>query len=238
MVPPVDATGRSEDPWTYLPHRPVQDFPKGQLIYGPHQPSSSLYLLLRGLVKVTYLGDHGGESIARIIRNDGLFGESCLIGDRPHGEAAVPLEGVTLMAWTSGEIEQHVEREPRLGLLLMQHLIHQSIGLQDRIENSASYKTPERVMLAIMQLANDLGTVMSDGSLHLPSLTHHTIAEYVGTSREIVTFQMNRLRRLGMLKYSRKYIDVSVLDLEEELHQRRAVPTYAAERGADSRQQC
>jgi hypothetical protein len=33
----------------------------------------------------------------------------------------------------------------------------------------------------------------------VPSLTHCMLAEYVGTSREIVTFQMNRLRKLGLL---------------------------------------
>jgi hypothetical protein len=51
----------------------------------------------------------------------------------------------------------------------------------------------------------------------VPALTHHTIAEYVGTSREIVTFQLNRLRRLGMLRYSRKHMDIYVGALQETL---------------------
>jgi CRP-like cAMP-binding protein len=49
---------------------------------------------------------------------------------------------------------------------------------------------------------------LPDGAVRIPSLTHHTLAEYVGTSREVVTFQMNRLRRLGLIRYSRQFIDV------------------------------
>ena len=83
----------------------------------------------------------------------------------------------------------------------------------------AVHKTPERVMLAILQLAADLGSPMPDGSLRVASLTHHTIAEFVGTSREIVTFQMNRLRRMGLVRYSRKHIDVYAQALRENLRQ-------------------
>jgi CRP-like cAMP-binding protein len=132
------------------------------------------------------------------------------------------------MGWTRAEIEQQIEREPRLGLALSQHLVHKCIELQDRIESMAIYKTPERVMLAMIQLASDLGTAMPDGAVRVPSLTHHTISEYVGTSREIVTFQMNRLRRLGMLRYSRKFIDVYVQAIEDELRQHAVTLPQAA----------
>ena len=85
--------------------------------------------------------------------------------------------------------------EPRrkLGIALAQYLVRQCLDLQDRIESMAVHKTPERVMLALLQLA----APMPDGSLRVASPTHHTIAEFVGTAREIVTFQMNRLRRMG-----------------------------------------
>ena len=53
----------------------------------------------------------------------------------------------------------------------------------------------------------------------MASLTHNTIAEFVGTSREIVTFQMNRLRRLGLVRYSRKHIDVYALAMRENLRE-------------------
>ena len=74
-------------------------------------------------------------------------------------------------------------------------------------------------MLALLEFADTLGTEMQDGAERLPALTHQTIAEYVGTSREIVSMEMNRLRRMGMVRYSRKFVDVYAGALREWMRQ-------------------
>src|SRR4051812_43691618 len=206
-----------EDPLTYLPRKPVQEFAKRRVIYDAQQPSDHLYVVILGRVKITNVGDDGSQMVARIICAEGLFGESALIGATRRSEAAVALDNVTLMSWSTAEIEHQIERELRLGLALSQYLVRQCIELQDRIESMAVYKTPERVMLALIQLADTLGTPMADGSTRVSALTHHTIAEFVGTSREIVTFQLNRLRRLGMLRYSRKHMDIYTIAMQDAL---------------------
>src|SRR5262249_14709120 len=81
---------------------------------------------------------------------------------------------------------------------------------EERLQSFALDKTPERVMRALLRFANRLGTRTEDGSAKIPPLTHQVISEYVGTSREIVTFQMNHLRQKGFLRYSRKGIQVYV----------------------------
>ena len=99
----------------------------------------------------------------------------------------------------------------------------------------ALHKTPERILLAFAQLADLLGTPQPGGAMRIDSLTHQTIADYVSTSREIVTFQMNRIRRLGLIRYNRRYIDVYSRAVTEALRQHgidlpeqlRAEPTAA-----------
>jgi CRP/FNR family transcriptional regulator, cyclic AMP receptor protein len=207
-----------EDALTYLPRKSVQEFAKGRVIYSPQQPSDKLHLVVLGRVKVSTKAEEGNETISRIICPEGLFGEAVLVGGRDT-ETALALDTATLMSWTRSEIELQIEREPRLGIALTQYLVRQCIALQERIESMAVHKTPERVMLALTQLARSLGTPLPDGSTRIASLTHHTIAEYVGTSREIVTYQMNRLRRLGLIRYTRRYIDVYAAALEQLLRQ-------------------
>ncbi len=215
----VEPAFLGEDPLTYLPRKPVQEFAKERVIFSPQQPSDHLYVVILGRVKITSTAEDGCQTVARIVRTEGLFGESCLIGSRSRSESATALDNVSLMSWTRAEIEQYIEQEPALGLALAQYVVRVCLDLQDRIESMAVYKTPERVMLAFIQLAETLGTPMADGSTRIASLTHHTIAEFVGTSREIVTFQMNRLRRMGMLRYSRRHIDVYAPALAEALRQ-------------------
>ncbi len=219
-----------EDPLTYLPRKPVQEYAKGRVIYDAQHPPGDLYVVILGRVKISNTAEDGCQTVGRIVRAEGLFGESCLVGPTTRSETACALDNVTLMAWTRAEIEQQIEREPRLGIALSQYLVRQCLELQDRIESMAVHKTPERVMLALLQLASDLGTPTPDGAVRVQSLTHHTIAEFVGTSREIVTFQMNRLRRLGLIRYSRKFIDIYASAMRENLKQQgMSIPRGAEE---------
>jgi CRP-like cAMP-binding protein len=213
------ATELYEDPLLYLPRKRVREFAKNSVIYDDAQnPCAGLYVVILGRVKICTTAEDGGETIGRLVRTEGLFGEASLIRTLVRNESAFALEPVVVMSWSRDEIEQEVEREPRLGLALSQYLVRECLELQDRIENMAIHKTPERVMLALLQLAADLGSPTPDGSLRVASLPHHTIAEFVGTSREVVTCQMNRMRRLGLVGYSRKHIDVNTEAIRETLY--------------------
>jgi CRP/FNR family cyclic AMP-dependent transcriptional regulator len=221
----------AQDPLLYLPRNPTLNVVKSGVIYNAESPAHHLYVVLLGRVKIITSCHEGFESVASFVRTEGIFGESCLVPVPSCTESAEAMDNVTLMAWTRDEIERQIERDPRLGLALSRYVVYKCLELQDRIETMAVYKTPERVMLAMLQLANELGTVMPDGAMRVNSLTHFLIAEYVGTSREIVTVQMNRLRRLGVLKYSRKHLDIYPQAIQEDLRRNGIAIPYTA-RGA------
>jgi CRP/FNR family transcriptional regulator, cyclic AMP receptor protein len=202
------------DTLNYLPRRPLVEYPKGQVLYSG--TSDSLYLVAAGRVKVATVAVDGCEAIVRIVPPEGLFGESCLV-DHEGTERAVALDKVQLMAWKRSEIEQQVEKQPRLGLALMEELIMNCLDMEERMQAMANCKTPERVMLSLIQLARRLGALQPDGAMRMAALTHHTVAQHVGTSREIVSSQMSRLRRLGLIVYSRRHIDVYCEAIEETL---------------------
>src|SRR6266567_4501238 len=174
-----------EDPLNYLPRRPIQEFARRRVIYSHEQPCNSLYVVIMGRVKITTTAPDGFETIARIASAEGFFGEAVLVGNQLRLESAIALDHVMVMSWTRNEIETQIDRDPHLGIALSQYFVRQCIELQDRIASIASYKTPERVMLSLIQLASTLGTPEPDGSVRIGSLTQQTIADYVGTSREI-----------------------------------------------------
>ena len=211
-------TAHYEDPLVYLQRKPLKEFAKSATIYAPPHASDHLYLVTMGRVKITTAVREGSLTTARIVPTEGIFGESCILGSPSLCESAVTLDKTVLMSWSRHEVEQQIEREPRLGLALAQFLVRRCRQLEERIESMALYKTPERVMLAFLQLATEQGT-QRDGAIRIAPLTHLAIGEYVGTSREIITFQMNRLRRSGMIRYSRQYIDIDTRAIEEALYQ-------------------
>ncbi|MGO9893497.1 MAG: Crp/Fnr family transcriptional regulator [Bryobacteraceae bacterium] len=206
-----------EDPLTYLAHKPADAVPKGGVIYPPGMPVERLYLVVTGCVKIGTIAPGGKQVVSRIVPAEGLFGEACLLGAPSQHESATALDSVTLMNWTRAEIERQIEREPRFGVALSQYVLRLGCELADRIETMAMLKTPERVVAALLQLGTSLGRARPDGVLRMPGLTHHTVSEYVGTSREIVTYQMTRLRSHGLIRYSRQFIDIDVKGLEAAL---------------------
>jgi CRP-like cAMP-binding protein len=119
-----------------------------------------------------------------------------------------------------------------LGLALMEMVIARCLELSERIQAMATCMTPQRVMLALLQLARQLGEPRPDGAVRMASLTHHTLAEYVGTSREIVSSQMSNLRRRGLIQYSRQHIDVYCDAVEETLRSQGVISRQTGTRAA------
>jgi CRP-like cAMP-binding protein len=126
------------------------------------------------------------------------------------------------MAWGKAEIEHQIEKQPDLGLALLEEFAIAAHDMEDRVQALATRTTPERVMLSLLQLQRTLGEPQADGFVRMASLTHMVIAPHAGTLREKVTAEMNRLRRLGMVRYSRRFSDVRCKAMEQALLKRRA----------------
>lgn len=107
-----------EDPLTYLPSKPVQEYAKGQVIDNDQLPPTDLYVVIRGRVKISTIAEAGDRTVGRIVSTEGLFGEQCLIGLTNGTETSIALDDVKLMSWSRGEIERQIERAPRLGVAL------------------------------------------------------------------------------------------------------------------------
>jgi CRP/FNR family cyclic AMP-dependent transcriptional regulator len=189
-----------EDALMYLLRKGVTDYSKGKTIFDETNPSPSLHLIVQGRVKVATHLENGSQVVVDIYNTDDFFGESCLLGaDRGAGRGTA-LDNVTLMSWDAAEIEDQVQRQPRLGIALMQMLAKRTLDYGERIQSFALHQAPERLVSSLLRFASRLGEQNDDGSVRIPPLTHQVISEYVGTSREIVTFQMNRLRQMGFLR--------------------------------------
>ena len=211
------------DALNYLPSTRILDFPRRCAIYEPTRATSRLYLVLAGRVKLFSTAESGAQTLLRIVGAEEFFGEAALVpSDHSVRETAVAIDPVQAMCWTAEEVQERIEKEPRLALALCEYFGRHNALLRERITTIANYKTGPRVTLALIQLARSNGTTTPTGSTRISGLTHQAIADYVGTSREIVTSEMNRLRRLGYVTYSRLHTDVSLSALTEWMKQQGA----------------
>ena len=193
-----------EDPLAHLPCSSILEYRKGQVIYNQDQPSGSVYLVIDGKVKVCRMTDDGRPVVADIYQTDEFFGESALLNSPARGEQALALENTKLMTWTTSEIEKLVLQRPLLAVALLQILVQRSINFGHRIESFSVDNVERRLARTLGQFSDRLGRDAADGSVEMMPFTHELLSQFVGTSRETVTYYMIQFRRQGYLRYSRR----------------------------------
>jgi CRP/FNR family transcriptional regulator, cyclic AMP receptor protein len=195
-----------EDPLAYLPRSIVMEYRKGEIIYNDHQPCSNLYLVISGTVKIHRISDRGNQVLVDLYRPDEFFGEAALVSLSHTSEQAVAHQRATLMTWRAGDIEEMVMKRPQLAMALLQAFGQRALGFMERIQSLSSDSIDQRLARTLVRFSERLGTPQTDGSVVMEPLTHELLAQYVGTSREMVTCRMTNFRRQGYLQYSRKGI--------------------------------
>jgi len=196
------------DPLAYLPCSRILDCRRGELIYNEEQPSTSLYLVVAGKVKITRRTRAGRPVLADIYRPEEFFGESAFLRLRRCAEEAKAIESSRLMSWTTEQVEEVIRRRPDLAIALLQFQCRRMIEYNGRIESFFREKTEQRLVRSLIRFSDRLGTADGDGSVTMIPIAHRLLADYVGTSREVVTQHMNGFRQQGYLEYSRRGIKI------------------------------
>jgi CRP/FNR family transcriptional regulator, cyclic AMP receptor protein len=135
-----------------------------------------------------------------------FFGEGALLDLERLPEEAMAMENTEVMRWTKREIEQLVLDRPLLGVALKQTLARRTIDLGARPQDCLGEKSAGRLLRSLVHLSERSGAAVDAVGVHLMPMTHQELAEYIGTSREIVAQYMKEFRRQGVLHYSHQGI--------------------------------
>jgi CRP/FNR family transcriptional regulator len=195
----------------------IRECGTGQVIYGPEYPSTSIYLLVAGKVRISQFAADGTDVLLDIIRPEEIFGESAFLDARNVSERATAAETCKVMSWEVSDMEKLVSNRPRLAVALLQVFAQRNAQAALRIASFATDTIEQRLARSLLHFSKRLGTVEPDGTERMMPLTHVLLSQYVGTSREIVTHYMTRFRNKGYVQYSRQGIVLYRNDLQNIL---------------------
>jgi CRP-like cAMP-binding protein len=180
-------------------------YPKGSVILFEDDPGDALYVVLTGEVKVVLIGEDGREVILSILRTGDFFGEMSLIDDQPRSAHVIATEDSNLFVLRRDEFRDCLEQTPRIAVGLLQALSRRLRRADDKIGGLVLLDVTGRVSRVLLELADE-----HDGE-HVPrKITHHMIAQMIGSSRETVSRTIRELGDQGLIKVSRK--DIEILD--------------------------
>jgi CRP/FNR family cyclic AMP-dependent transcriptional regulator len=186
-------------------------YPKGSVILFQGDPGDSLYVLRQGRAKVVLIGEDGREVILGVLEPGAHFGELALIDDQPRSAHVIAMEDSQLLILRREDFRRRVESNPSVAWALLTELSRRLRRADQKIGGLVLLDVPGR----ISRLLLDLSSESSNGTIEKP-LTHQTIAQMIGASRETVSRAMKDFQEEGLIRVERRRIAVANRDALEK----------------------
>lgn len=183
----------------------LRDFPEGAIVVSQEDSGESLFVLVRGRVKVVLYGESGREVILSIFKQPGdFFGEMALLDDEPRSATVIAAERSRLLVLSRAAFQEHIAAHPRTALRVLTELSRRLRRADEVIGNLALLDVYGRLAGKLRELAAAEGEEREDGILIRKRPTQAEIAAMIGTSRETVSRALSELARRGFLEMSGK----------------------------------
>jgi CRP/FNR family transcriptional regulator, cyclic AMP receptor protein len=186
-------------------------YPKGSVILFQGDPGDSLYVLRQGRAKVVLIGEDGREVILGVLEPGAHFGELALIDDQPRSAHVIAMEDSQLLILRREDFRRRVEANPSVAWALLTELSRRLRRADQKIGGLVLLDVPGR----ISRLLLDLSAETTNGTIEKP-LTHQTIAQMIGASRETVSRAMKEFQEEGLIRVERRRIAVANRDALEK----------------------
>jgi CRP/FNR family transcriptional regulator, cyclic AMP receptor protein len=183
---------------------------KGEMIVQRRDEDGGVYLLLDGVLLANQYARSGREVGYRRITPGGYFGEISAIDGLPRSVNIVALEEARIARLPQALVRRLFEDSPRFMRALLEDMAGLTRSLTDRLFELTAVSVACRVDIEILRLASATSADGQTGVIH-PCPTHAELAALMGSQREPVTRELNRLAGLDIVRQSGRTLHV--LDL-------------------------
>jgi CRP/FNR family cyclic AMP-dependent transcriptional regulator len=196
----------------------IRTFEKQTQILGEQEQTTDVFFILSGTVRSTSYTLAGREVIFNEIPAGEIFGEFSGVDGLPRASTVVALTDCRLARMTREKFLEMLEKNGRIAVRLLKLVVGKARNMSERVFEVSALAVRERVRRELLRLAKD-GTEFRNGIVIRPAPTHYEIAARIGSHREAVTREFNRLEAAGIVEVRRRQlriVDVKKLQEAEE----------------------
>ncbi len=180
-----------------------QKFAKGAVIVSEGDPGDALYVVRSGEVKVVLIGEDGREVLLNILGIGEHFGELSLIDGRPRSAHVVSTHASSLLILRRADFRRQEEQSPSVAWGLMIELTRRLRQADGTIGSLVLLDVPGRVAKVLLEHATP-----GEPATLIKQLTHQTIGQMIGASRETVSRAMAEFQEKGMISVTRRLVTI------------------------------
>jgi CRP-like cAMP-binding protein len=187
----------------------LRSFAKGEEIVGDHENTTDIFFILSGTVRVTSFTDAGREVIFSDVSAGGIFGEFSAIDRLPRSASGVAVTDCTLARMPASAFFGLLRENNSVCLHLVELLVTKIRSMSERVFEVSALAVRERVRRELLRLVATAGKRDGNGITISPAPTHYEIAARIGSHREAVTREVNRLEFEKVLEVGRRSIRIT-----------------------------
>lgn len=179
-------------------------YPKGSVILFENDVGDALYVVRAGRVKVVLVGEDGREVILGVLGVGQHFGELALIDDQPRSAHVIAMDDANLLVLRREDFRRRVEASPAVAWALLSELSRRLRRADEKIGGLVLLDVPGRIARLLLDLSEQSGSPTIE-----KALTHQTIAQMIGASRETVSRAMKEFQDAGWVNVLRRRISIT-----------------------------
>jgi CRP/FNR family transcriptional regulator, cyclic AMP receptor protein len=183
----------------------VWRFQRRERIYAQQEPSTNLYILLRGVAKLSGYNKDRHLVLMALIPPGEVFGVSALLPESTHQFQCDAFTDCLV-----GRIDPQQFVDIMLGVpfvdfqTVLGMLASRSREVMTRYSMMLRLPVRDRLLTAFAELASKVGLPHKRGTLLNVPLTHQDLADLIGATRPIITLQLRDLERDGAIIRERR----------------------------------
>ncbi|WP_082892638.1 Crp/Fnr family transcriptional regulator [Rossellomorea aquimaris] len=192
---------------------------KGHYLFQEGQMANELFLIKSGRIQVSKVIADGRELSMRICSNNDVIGELTLFcRESSYMLNAKVMENVEVYALPKERFEQQLSNNGELTIQWLKWIQHQNQQNQTKFRDLILHGKKGALYSTIIRLTNSYGKSLDEGILIDFPLTNQELANFCGTSREVVNRLLSELKKQKVLSLEKGYITVHNLDyLKDEI---------------------
>ena len=176
---------------------------KDQKVFEAGQSIKSVYILLKGSIKVGLEMEPGKSIIKQLIHEGEIFGENILTKKETRADYAQALAESQILVIPKGKFETLLFENVDFCSSIVSHILTQLSDLEKRIADFVYVKAQKRIEGFLKKMALTKGIKIGiDELLINHNLSHSDIAFITDTSRQTVSRVLGDLKRANIIHFS------------------------------------
>lgn len=182
----------------------VKTFNKGYMVFEEGEKRDTLYIVLKGRVKVSLYDEDGREYILDIIGKDGFFGELSLFEELSGFASVMTLEQCELLMIRRNDFMRFLRDNRDFAVSMIRELSKRLRAANEKLKRFAFLGVEGRILEYLMDIGQKSGVKVKDRIIIENGPTQVEIASACGCSRETVSRMIKSLVEKGRLSVLKK----------------------------------